>query len=123
MSVWKPENTCPGLSLRGFAIANGAGWTFKSVPQRRKDMIITYKTVEQALQSVKQYGMMLEYVPEDLKTEELFSKEIDPLNSVKNSQKAALENVGMAVNRILTKFISDEIHKLDDDDGEKGIYV
>jgi transcriptional regulator with XRE-family HTH domain len=30
---------------------------------------------------------------------ELFGKEIDPISSVKNSQKAALENVGMAVNR------------------------
>jgi transcriptional regulator with XRE-family HTH domain len=54
---------------------------------------------------------------------ELFSKEIAPLSSVKNSQKAALENVGMAVNRILTKFIADEIQKLDSEDGEKPIFV
>jgi transcriptional regulator with XRE-family HTH domain len=54
---------------------------------------------------------------------ELFSKEIDPQNSVKNSQKAALETVGMAVNRILTKFIADEIQKIDEEDSEKGIIV
>jgi transcriptional regulator with XRE-family HTH domain len=52
---------------------------------------------------------------------ELFNKEIDPLNSVKNSQKAALENVGMALNRILTKFIAEEIQKIDSGDEEKGI--
>ncbi|MDR1419068.1 MAG: helix-turn-helix transcriptional regulator [Treponema sp.] len=54
---------------------------------------------------------------------ELFSKKIDPQSSIKNSQKAALETVGMAVNRILTKFITDEIQKLDDAEEEKGVIV
>jgi hypothetical protein len=47
---------------------------------------------------------------------ELFNKEIDPLDRMKNSQKAALENVGMAVNRMVAKFIADEIQKIDDED-------
>jgi hypothetical protein len=54
---------------------------------------------------------------------ELFTKEINSLTRVKNSQKTALENVGMAVNRILTRFIADEIQKIDTGNGEKGTMV
>jgi transcriptional regulator with XRE-family HTH domain len=45
---------------------------------------------------------------------ELFSKDIDPHSRIINSQKAALESVGMAVNNMITKYISSEIKKLTD---------
>ncbi|MDR2479472.1 MAG: helix-turn-helix transcriptional regulator [Treponema sp.] len=50
---------------------------------------------------------------------ELFSKEIDPASSMKNSRKAALENVGEAVNRFVTAFIAGEMRKLDEETGNK----
>jgi transcriptional regulator with XRE-family HTH domain len=44
---------------------------------------------------------------------ELFAKEISPETIMKNSQKAAFEDIGVAVNEFVNTFIGDKIHKLD----------
>jgi transcriptional regulator with XRE-family HTH domain len=49
----------------------------------------------------------------DIDPTELFSKEIDPVEPMKRSQKAAYEDVGQAVNQFLSKFISGKVRKLD----------
>jgi hypothetical protein len=44
---------------------------------------------------------------------ELFSKEVSPEIILKNSQKAAFENVGEAMSKFISDFISEKIRKLD----------
>ena len=46
---------------------------------------------------------------------ELFMKEISPETTMKNSQKAAFEDVGEAVNQFLGTYIAEKIKKLDDE--------
>ena len=50
---------------------------------------------------------------------ELFCKEIDPATTLKNSQKAALEDIGDAVNRLITDFFAGEVKKLNAETGEQ----
>jgi len=44
---------------------------------------------------------------------ELFSKELDPHITMKNTQKAAFEDVGEAINQFITTYITEKIQKLD----------
>jgi len=44
---------------------------------------------------------------------ELFYKEIDPVTARKNSQKAALEDIGEAVNRLVTGFFAEKLQELE----------
>jgi transcriptional regulator with XRE-family HTH domain len=45
---------------------------------------------------------------------ELFIKEIPPATLLKNSQKAAFEDVGEAVNKFLSVYIDKKVQELDD---------
>jgi transcriptional regulator with XRE-family HTH domain len=49
---------------------------------------------------------------------ELFFKEIPPASTMKNSQKAAFEDVGEAVNRFLSAYIAEKLQKLDEEIGK-----
>jgi len=49
---------------------------------------------------------------------ELFSKELCPQITMKNSQKAAFEDVGEAINQFITGYITEKIQKLDEEIGE-----
>jgi transcriptional regulator with XRE-family HTH domain len=51
---------------------------------------------------------------------ELFCKEIDPEISLKNAQKAAIEDIGEAVNRIIVDFFAEKVRKLDKETREMG---
>jgi transcriptional regulator with XRE-family HTH domain len=46
---------------------------------------------------------------------ELFSKEISPETTMKNSQKAAFEDVGAAMNQFLSGYIAGKIQKLEEE--------
>ena len=46
---------------------------------------------------------------------ELFFKELAPEATMKNAQKAAFEDVGEAVNRFLSSYITDKVKKLEDE--------
>jgi len=46
---------------------------------------------------------------------ELFTKEISPKITMKNSQKAAFEDVGEAINQFITGYITEKIQKLDEE--------
>ena len=50
---------------------------------------------------------------------EFFLKEISPETIVRNSQKAAFEDVGEALNRFLSGYVSERIKKLDEKIEEK----
>jgi transcriptional regulator with XRE-family HTH domain len=49
---------------------------------------------------------------------ELFSKEIDPAVTIKNSQKAAFMDVGEAMSRFIADFVAEKVRKLDKETGE-----
>jgi transcriptional regulator with XRE-family HTH domain len=49
---------------------------------------------------------------------ELFNKEIDPVTSMKNAQKAVLGDIGEAVNQTIADFFAEKIRKLDEETGE-----
>jgi len=51
---------------------------------------------------------------------ELFMREISPETAMKNSQKAAFEDVGEAVNRFISDYIAGKVQKLDEEIEEKG---
>jgi transcriptional regulator with XRE-family HTH domain len=51
---------------------------------------------------------------------ELFAKEINPETAMKNSQKAAFEDIGVAVSEFINTFIGDKIQKLDEEIKETG---
>ena len=46
---------------------------------------------------------------------ELFLKEISPETTIKNSQKAAFEDVGEVLNRFISDFIAGKVQKLDEE--------
>jgi transcriptional regulator with XRE-family HTH domain len=50
---------------------------------------------------------------------ELFSKEIDPEISLRNAQKAVLEDIGEAVSQIIVGFFAEKARKLAEESGEK----
>jgi transcriptional regulator with XRE-family HTH domain len=49
---------------------------------------------------------------------ELFFKEIPSTSIMKNSQKAAFEDVGEAVNRFLSTYIAEKVRKLEGETGK-----
>jgi len=49
---------------------------------------------------------------------ELFSKEINPQITMKNTQKAAFEDVGEAINQFITIYITEKIQKIDEEIGK-----
>ena len=51
---------------------------------------------------------------------ELFLKEIDPKIKMKNSQKAAFEDVGKAVSQFLSCYIAEKVRDLDTETKEEG---
>jgi transcriptional regulator with XRE-family HTH domain len=51
---------------------------------------------------------------------ELFFKELSPATTMKNSQKAAFEDVGEAVNKFISTYIAEKVRKLDEETGEDG---
>jgi transcriptional regulator with XRE-family HTH domain len=51
---------------------------------------------------------------------ELFYKDIDPQTTMKNAQKAVIEDIGEAVNRLVTDFFSEKVQKLDEETGKDG---
>ena len=44
---------------------------------------------------------------------ELFHKEIDPETTIRNAQKAVIEDIGEAVNQLVTDFFTEKKRKLD----------
>jgi transcriptional regulator with XRE-family HTH domain len=50
---------------------------------------------------------------------ELFCKEIDPEISLRNAQKAVLEDIGEAVSQIIVGFFAEKARKLAEESGEK----
>jgi transcriptional regulator with XRE-family HTH domain len=50
---------------------------------------------------------------------ELFCKELDLAETIKNIQKATIEGVGEEVNRLLADFFARKMRKLDEEGGEK----
>jgi transcriptional regulator with XRE-family HTH domain len=46
---------------------------------------------------------------------QLFSKEIDPETIKMNSQKAVIEDIGEAVNQLVTDFFAEKVRELDDE--------
>jgi transcriptional regulator with XRE-family HTH domain len=50
---------------------------------------------------------------------ELFYKEIDPVTAMKNSQKAAVEDLGESVVRLIKGFFDEKARELDGETGEK----
>jgi hypothetical protein len=50
---------------------------------------------------------------------ELFMKEISPEIIMKNSQKAAFEDVGKAVNQFISDYIAVKVQKLEEEIGEE----
>jgi transcriptional regulator with XRE-family HTH domain len=51
---------------------------------------------------------------------ELFCKEIDPETSLKNAQKAAIEDIGEAVSQFIADYIAEKVRKLDEETRETG---
>jgi transcriptional regulator with XRE-family HTH domain len=51
---------------------------------------------------------------------ELFFKEIDPETVIRNTQKAVIEDIGEAVNQVITDFFEEKVKKLDEETGGKG---
>jgi transcriptional regulator with XRE-family HTH domain len=51
---------------------------------------------------------------------ELFCKEIDPETSLRNAQKAVIEDIGEAVNQMIADFFTEKVRKLDKETGEMG---
>ncbi|MDR0442154.1 MAG: helix-turn-helix domain-containing protein [Treponema sp.] len=49
---------------------------------------------------------------------ELFYKEIDPETVLRNSQKAAIEDIGEAVTQLVTDFFTERVRKLDGENEE-----
>jgi len=49
---------------------------------------------------------------------ELFSKEINPQITMKNTQKAAFADIGEAINQFITGYITEKIQKLDEEIGK-----
>jgi transcriptional regulator with XRE-family HTH domain len=49
---------------------------------------------------------------------ELFSKGIDPAETIKNSQKAAFMDVGEAMSRFIADFVAEKMRELDEEIGE-----
>ena len=49
---------------------------------------------------------------------ELFYKEINPETAIKNSQKVVIEDIGEAVNQLITGFFVEKVRKLDDEISE-----
>jgi hypothetical protein len=50
---------------------------------------------------------------------ELFYKEIPPETAIKNNQKVIIEDIGEAVNRLVTDFFAEKVKKLDGEAGEE----
>jgi transcriptional regulator with XRE-family HTH domain len=50
---------------------------------------------------------------------ELFFREINPVETMKNSQKAALMDVGGAVNQLISDFIAEKLKELNEEIGKK----
>jgi transcriptional regulator with XRE-family HTH domain len=50
---------------------------------------------------------------------ELFLKEIEPATALLNIRKAITEDIGEAVNQLITDFFADQVKKLDAKTGEK----
>ena len=46
---------------------------------------------------------------------ELFMMEISPETTMKNSQKAAFEDVGEAINQFVSAYIAEKVRKLNDE--------
>jgi transcriptional regulator with XRE-family HTH domain len=51
---------------------------------------------------------------------ELFYKEIDPVRAMKNSKKAAIEDLGESVTQLIKGFFAEKARELDEEAGEKG---
>ena len=51
---------------------------------------------------------------------ELFMREISPETTMKNSQKAAFEDIGEAVNRFIADYIAGKVQKLEDEIEKEG---
>jgi transcriptional regulator with XRE-family HTH domain len=51
---------------------------------------------------------------------ELFSREINPVMTLKNAQKAAFQDVGEAIGHFLEDFIDKKVRKLGENDGNEG---
>jgi transcriptional regulator with XRE-family HTH domain len=49
---------------------------------------------------------------------ELFCKEIDPVTAMKNSKKAAIEDIGESVGRLIKDFFDEKVRELDGETGE-----
>ena len=47
---------------------------------------------------------------------ELFYKETDPETAIRNTQKAVIEDIGEAVNQLITDFFVEKVQKLNDED-------
>jgi len=50
---------------------------------------------------------------------DLFFKEISPETVIRNSQKAAFEDVGEAMSQFLSEYVSQKVRKLGEESGEK----
>ena len=51
---------------------------------------------------------------------ELFYKELDPVETKRNTQKATIEDIGGEVNLLLTDFFTEKVRKLGGEAGGKG---